>query len=126
MSGCRLILAVVLAASLAACESTEQIQAEQDEADVQRCAAMGVPIVPGDPGYIQCRMWAAQMRLQEVQQRQQSWMIALQAFSALQRRQRAMPPYDDAYGEALPPPWIGPPPAPVSTWCRPVGQWTSC
>ena len=123
-------------ASLSACKSREQIQAEQDLADDQRCARMGVPVAPGDPGYIQCRMWAAQMRAQEEHERREDMMIALQAFSALQQRQAPTyyeePPQmagpQSAWTGALwpQPQWITPPPAPQTTWCRPVGRWMSC
>lgn len=128
----RLVLAVALMASLAACKSPEQIRAEQDEADDQRCARIGVPIAPGDPGYIQCRMWAAEMRAQEEQERRQSLILALQAFSALQQQRQAESYYQpQPYDEPPPaqwqqPPWILPPPAPSHAWCRPVGRWMSC
>jgi hypothetical protein len=114
-------------ALFAACQSPEQIQAEQDEADEQRCARMGVPLVPGDPRYIQCRMWATQMRDQEEQERRQAWLAVFTTLSAMQQQQRApaylMPLYDD---EPPQPQWIVPPPPPQTTWCRPVGQWMSC
>ena len=123
----RLVLAVALMASLAACKSPEQIRAEQDEADDQRCARIGVPVVPGDPGYIQCRMWAAQMRAQEEQERRQSLILALQAFSALQQQRQAESYYQpQPYDEPPQPQWIVPPPRPQNTWCRPVGRWMSC
>jgi len=117
--GC-LVLAVALVASLAACKSPEEIQAERDQADEQRCARMGVAIVPGDPGYIQCRMWAAQMRDQEEQERRQAWLDALMALSAMQQQQQPPPSYFEPA-----PQWV-PPPPPQSTWCRPVGRWMSC
>lgn len=134
----RLVLAVVACvALLAACKSPEQIRAEEDAADEQRCARMGVPVVPGDPGYIQCRMWAAQMRAQEEEERRQNVLLALQAFSVLQQQRRSQPYYDEEPPlPALPQaqwsqpqwpqaPWITPP-APQNTWCRPVGRWMSC
>ena len=125
-----LALALAVMAALAGCKSAEQIQAEQDEADDQRCARLGVPFVPGDPGYIQCRMWAAQMRLQEDESRRQNFLIALQAFGALQQQRQA--PFYEEPPEPWPQPpwpqptWITPPPAPQTNWCRPVGRWMSC
>ena len=132
-----LVLVIALLAALAACKSPEQIQAEQDEADDQRCARLGVPVAPGDPGYIQCRMWAAQMRAQEQDERRQNWLLALQAFGAMQQQQAPLyqapyqvpAPYQaPVYGDGPPlqPQWIIPPPAPQTTWCRPVGRWMSC
>src|SRR5215469_5225703 len=115
------VLVAALMALLAACKSPEQIRAEQDEADDQRCIRIGVPIAPGDPGYIQCRMWAAQMRLQEDEDRRQNFLIALQAFAALQQQRQAQlyEEPDDAPRPFWPQPqWIVPPPAPPATWCR--------
>jgi hypothetical protein len=117
---CVVLAVVACAALLAACKSPEQIQAEQDEADDARCGRMGVPLMPGDPRYIQCRMWAAQMRLQEEQDRRQAWLAALEAMSAMQQQQQQRQQY--LYDEA-PVQWITPP---QTTWCRPVGRWTSC
>lgn len=157
----RLLCAVaVLAAGLAGCKSPAQIQAEQDQADDRRCARLGVPIEPGNPQYIQCRMWAAQLRAEEEQARRAAWLQALAVLSAGRRRMAPDPygatPYDagpfganpygaDPYGATAygpdpysndddddRPHWITPPampqwtPAPRTTWCRPVGGWTSC
>lgn len=117
------LIVVACVVSLAACKSPEQIQHEQDQADDQRCARMGVAIAPGDPQYVQCRMWAAQMREQEEQDRRQAWLAALEAMSA-QQQQAPLYDYDD---EPWPQPqWIVPPPAPQTTWCQPVGRWMSC
>ena len=125
----RLVLVLAMMVALAACKSAEQIRAEEDAADDQRCAGMGVPMVPGDPGYIQCRMWAAQMRLQEDEARRQSVLVALQALGAL-RQQRQAQFYEEPDESSQPfwpqPQWIIPPPAPQATWCRPVGRWMSC
>jgi hypothetical protein len=128
-SAVALAVAVVVMAALTACKSPEQIQAEQDEADDQRCAGMGVPMVAGDPGYIQCRMWAAQMRLQEDEDRRQNFLMALQAFAALQRQRQVQfyeePPEPWPQAQWLEPAWITPPP-PQPSWCRPIGRWMSC
>ena len=126
-----LVLATVLLASLAACKSPEQIQAEHDEADDRRCARLGIPLVPGDPGYVECRMWAAQMRLAEDDERRQNFLLALQAFGALQQQRQARsyqaPFYDEPPAVEWPQPqWITPPPAPQNSWCRLVGRWMSC
>lgn len=151
-AGALLLCAVTaVTAVLAGCQSPEQIQAAQDKADDQRCARMGVPIVPGDPQYIQCRMWAAQTRDQEEQARRQAWLAVLLALNAGRQRPPPVPP--DSYGAAPYDPsaydpgpygarpydlgpygtfagerrrWIVPPPAPQTTWCRPVGPWMSC
>ena len=132
---CGVLAVVACVASLAACKSPEEIQHEQDQADEQRCVSMGIAATPGDPQYVQCRMWAAEMRQQAERDRRQAWLAALAAYGAMQQQPRG-PAYQaplygyggGAYDDEPPPQprWIVPPSPPPTTWCRPVGRWMSC